>query len=87
MIYLVTFHTDDLNRRDGIIERIKGRGAWARITPTTWCIKSNSTTASALRNDLSDVLNDADRLFVVDISTSKWGSFCLPKEVTDWLNK
>lgn len=84
-IFLITFQVDNLDRRQPLIERIKNSGRWARIASTAWCIKSNSFSVNSLRDSLMRGLEDTDRLFVVDISNSNWGSYCLPNAVADWL--
>lgn len=84
-IFLITFQVDNLDRQQQLIERIKNSGRWARIASTAWCIKSNSYSASSLRDSLMIGIDANDRLFVVDITNSNWGSCRLPKTVTDWL--
>lgn len=86
-ILLITFQTQDDDRHSRIVAKIKERSAWARLTSTTWCVKVSGVSASSLRDDISSVMTAEDRLFIADISTSYWASYCIPQEVTDWLNK
>lgn len=86
-IFLVTFYTSNTAIKETIISSIKGYGAWARITPTTWCIKVNNLSAGEIRDKLSNTLTQEDRLFVVDITGANWGSYYLPKTVSGWLKE
>lgn len=86
-IFLITFMSSTPERQNDLIENIKRYNTWARITSTTWCIKADITDAGELRDRLSNNMNDSERLFVVDITRSNWGSFCLPRKVTNWLKE
>lgn len=86
-IFLIVFQTDSAERHSQVIGSIKSKGAWARITSTSWCVKSDSLSTTSLRDDLSRNLTNDDRLIVVDITNSYWGSYCLPSAVTDWLKE
>lgn len=81
---LVTFEVEE-NRRNTLIEQLKGLGSWARITANTWCVLSDDKNTVIIRDALKDAVRDAGRLFVVDVTDSAWASFRIPKEVTDWL--
>lgn len=84
--YLVLFQISDLERSGRLISRIKNHGAWARLAETAWCVRLEGYSASRLRDSLSQELIQGDRLFVVDISNSAWGSLFVPRVVTNWLN-
>lgn len=52
---------------DAVYEAIKGYGTWAKITESTWFIKTNETCAQ-VRNKLMKLMDDNDRLFVGELS-------------------
>lgn len=84
-MFLVSFFTSEENVRNSLVETIKRQGSWARITPTTWCIRADNITSAQLRDTLSN--NTDVRMFVVDITNSSWASFFLPQDVVDWLKR
>lgn len=81
---LVTFEVAE-DRRNSLIEQLKGLGSWARITANTWCVLSDDKNTVIIRDALKEAVGDNGRLFVVNITDSAWASYCIPKEVTDWL--
>jgi len=82
-LFLVTFAARE-QVQGQLVERIKKQGAWARITPFTWCIKTDNISTFQLRDILSEGLTN-EKLLVVDISNSSWASFFLPSNVANWL--
>lgn len=82
--FLVTFEIED-ELRPSLIEQLKRLGSWARITTNTWCVKSDDKNTVIIRDALKEAVGDNGRLFVVNITDSAWASYCIPKEVTDWL--
>lgn len=83
--YLIIFSLNE-NRSESIINRIKARWSWARITSTSWCVKTN-TGIYEIRDELSVGTTDSERILIVDISDSSWASRNLPKEVSKWLKE
>lgn len=86
-LFLITFQTSSQSRSEEIVKMIKNiSGLWARITPTTWCVKTdNQKETFTLRDEIGRILTKEDRLFVVDITNAAWGSYYLPTEVANWL--
>lgn len=82
--FLVTFEIED-ELRPSLIEQLKRLGSWARITANTWCVMSDDKNTVIIRDVLKKAVGDNGRLFVVNITDSAWASYCIPKEVTDWL--
>lgn len=82
--FLVTFEIED-ELRPSLIEQLKRLGSWARITTNTWCVMSDDKNTVIIRDALKEAVGDNGRLFVVNITDSAWASYCIPKEVTDWL--
>lgn len=76
---------EDSTRYKDVVADIKKQGAWARITPNTWCVKNSNLSAGEIRDEISHSFGASDRLFVVDITNSEWASYYLPKEVAQWL--
>lgn len=52
---------------DAVYEAIKGYGTWAKITESTWFIKTKETCAQ-VRDKLMRLMDDNDRLFVGELS-------------------
>lgn len=84
-MYLITISVNP-STKNSIINRIKNRWGWARISTDAWCIKTNNNIRE-IRDELSVELSESERIFVVDIKDSSWSSSNLPKEVTDWLKE
>lgn len=86
-LYLITFQMDSTERSHTMVNCIKEYGLWARVTLSTWYIKSENTTTAKIRDNLNSKcpLNDSERLMVVDITNSPWASYYLPREVAEWI--
>jgi hypothetical protein len=76
-------------RRQKMVEVIKSRGKWARITPTVWCLKVENNTSAEIRDflKLKYSINEDERVMVINITNSGWASYNLSKEVADWLKE
>lgn len=87
-LILISFNlADEPTHYREIVDNIKKLGAWARITPNTWCVKNSNLSAGEIRDEISSSFGPNDRLFVVDITNSEWASYYLPKEVAQWLKE
>lgn len=86
-IYLITFQMAEARRSESMVNCIKEYGLWARITPSTWCIKAANLTTAEIRDNLNSKmpLQNNERLMVVNMTNSPWASYYLPKEVAEWL--
>ena len=86
-IFLITFQMADEDRSRSMVNYIKEYGVWARITNTTWCIKTTDKTTADIRDNLNSkyALQNNERLMVVNITNSPWASYYLPKDVAEWL--
>ncbi len=84
--YMVTY---DLSqpRRDypRLGERIKAiSGTWALITESSWIVVSTSKSATVIRDDLIQAIDNDDSLFVAELTgATAWRG--LPAQRTDWL--
>ena len=59
---------------DALFEVIKGYDAWARVTESTWIVKS-SFTCSQIRNSLLSIVDSNDRIFVAELTgTAAWAN-------------
>ena len=87
--YLIIFQIPDESRRLTMINYIKEYGTWARITDNVWCIKNNGKTTAEIRDGFTAklTLQSTERLMVVNMTSSAWASYYLPKEVADWLKE
>lgn len=86
-LYLITFSIEDKGRNRSMIEYIKEYGQWARITPSSWCIKAEDLKTAEIRDNLNSKLplQEGERLMVLNITNSAWASYNVPKSVADWL--
>lgn len=86
-IFLIIFQMADDDRTSIMVNNIKEYGVWARITSTTWCIKTTDKTTADIRDNLNSKysLQNNERLMVVNITNSPWASYYLPKDVAEWL--
>lgn len=85
-VFIVSFYCGGFpNNEQKIVEKIKSWQLWARITKNTWCVKNDNLTAGTMRDELAKCLTTSDMVFVVEITNSAWGSYCLPSDVVNWL--
>ena len=61
----------DLNRPaqnyEGLIDKIKGYGAWWHHLDSTWLVKTSKTPVQ-IRDDLVRIIDQNDELLVMDVS-------------------
>lgn len=58
--------------------------AWARPLESIWIIKTTLTTAQ-VRDAATNFVDQNDKIFAVDITSSGWASRNIPDEVATWL--
>lgn len=56
---------------------------WARPVKSVWIIKSDKDVAQ-IRDEIKLTFDLNDKLIVVELS-GNWGTYNIPKEVTDWM--
>lgn len=88
-LYLITFEMNNPERSLRMVNCIKEYGLWARITGSTWYIKSENITTAEIRDNLNSKcpLNNTEKLMVVNITKSPWASYYMPKEVVEWIKE
>ena len=86
-IYVITFQMLTEERTARMVTLIKEQSSWARITDTTWCVKTEISKSSEMREWLANRVDiqRGERLIIINITHSAWASYNLPKEVADWL--
>lgn len=85
--YLITYQLDNSNNDYSLISRrIKSFPNWAKIFQRTWIIKTNRNIIR-VRDILTESINDAGRILIVDITSSDWAGNHLTDEVTDWMKE
>lgn len=62
--YIISYDLRKNRNYDGLYGAIKSYGTWAKITESTWAIKTSST-AVQVRDHLGSVTDKDDRIFVV----------------------
>lgn len=86
-ILLVTYELDNYqNDYSKISEKIKSYDGWAKPFNRTWLIRT-SKGASAVRDDLSRVIDGNGKILVVNITGSAWGSCNVSSNVNGWLHQ
>ncbi len=87
MIYLVTY---DLNspgqKHKEITERIENSGLpYAHILTTTWLVATKEHNANTIYDNLQDLLDKNDYLFVTAITPTDMQGF-LDEDMWNWIN-
>jgi hypothetical protein len=64
--FLITYdiHKGDSEQYRDLIDAIKAYRTWARVTESSWIVVTEDD-ASAIRDNLSQHMDDEDRLFVL----------------------
>lgn len=63
--YIISYDLNEKQNYDGLYNKIKDYKTWAKITESTWAIKTNNS-AVEVRDSLKQVIKDDDnRLFVI----------------------
>ncbi|MFJ5356496.1 CRISPR-associated protein Cas2 [Pectobacterium sp. CHL-2024] len=60
-------HEKNTENYNKLREKIKSFGKWARVVESTWIITSDKT-AKEIRDSLSEVISEDDRIFVTKSS-------------------
>ncbi len=66
-----------------LYDEIKALGEWQHPMESTWVVKSDKLTPSAIRERLMEKCDSNDSLFVIDITTSDYSGW-LPKTFWAW---
>jgi hypothetical protein len=78
----------DLNKSgqdyEKLIAYLKSHNSWARPVRNSFFVDTNLS-AGELRDGIKTVVDGNDSVMVVTVTGQGWGSFNVPKEVTDWL--
>jgi len=62
--YIISYDLRNNRNYDRLYEAIKSYGTWAKITESTWAVKTDSS-AVAVRDHLGSILDSDDRIFVI----------------------
>lgn len=72
------------HNREGLIQRIKASGKWARLTHNVYLVFPAVADPVALRDSLNTILVPGDRLYIgVAPPPSAWVG--LPEDVSKWI--
>lgn len=82
--YIVTYDLKNPeNNYEDLIKKIRSYKSWARLGDSSYVISTKQSVIS-IRNKLSDVLYNNDKLFVGKVNApAAW--YGLSEEVSDWL--
>ena len=69
--YIISYDLKDASDSDyeTLIDAIKGHGAWAHVTESTWAVLSEDN-QKQIRDRLGKLLPDGSRLFVIKSGTA-----------------
>lgn len=82
--FIISYDIPKGHDYDGLIERIKQYGTWARLTESTWAIVTRDS-ASIIRDTLNRFIPDGGRLIVVQsANVAAWNNTMCTNE---WLHK
>ena len=88
--FLIICHMSDTTRQLQMVNNIKEKRLWARISDNAWCIRvEDNVTTAEIRDYLNAhySINETERLIVINITKSAWASYNLPSEVANWLKE
>lgn len=82
--YIITYDLAEGGDYDTLADAIKAYGTWARITESTWAVRTELT-AREIRDDILPYLVEGSRLMVVRSGTEAawWRPLCK----SEWLKK
>ena len=80
--YIISYDLRKQRNYDALYEAIKSYGTWAKITESTWAIVTSSS-AVQIRDHLSSVVDNDDRLFVIKSGVEAAWKNAICK--TEWL--
>ena len=67
-----------------LIDYIKSYGTWAKPLYSEWFIKTNKTPA-VVRQEISNLIDNNDKVLVINVTGADWSSYNLSEEVTKWM--
>lgn len=67
-----------------LIQYIKSYPSWAKPLQSVWLVKTTKTVAQ-VRDEIKTKVDSNDKVLVIDVTKTGWGSFNLSKDVTDWM--
>ena len=62
--YIISYDLRKSRNYDGLYNAIKSYGTWAKVTESTWAVKTNSS-AVQVRDHLASTMDSDDRIFVI----------------------
>jgi len=83
-VILLKLLTAPIDRYIGLFAYIKTASTWAKLSKSTWIIKT-SRSASEIRDNISGKIGSRDSILVMKVSTNYWASNKISKKITDWL--
>jgi hypothetical protein len=65
-------------------DHLKSYGNWAKPLESVWLIRT-TLTAAKVRDAASNYVDQNDKIFAVDMTSSEWASLRIPDDVATWL--
>lgn len=85
--YIVTFELHNLastSAYSAFFSQLKSYTAWANPHVSVWLVKTDKS-VEQVRNELYVRMYNKDKLLVLDVTRSGWGSFNLSDVVNNWI--
>lgn len=84
-LYSITYDLSNPGRDyDTLSNAIKKYGSWWHQTGSVWLIFANNTSTAAIRDYLSQFMDQNDKLFIAKLS-GVWAAFGFTQEEYDWI--
>jgi len=60
--------------------------AYTKVLYSAWLIKTDES-CSEIRDEIKTIIDDNDRLFIVDVTGADWASYNISDNVTSWMKE
>jgi len=82
IIYKISAEVDE----SSIINQVKSNHNWAKVSDNCWMVVADKSSAN-VRDELKSAINGKGSILVINITNQGWGTFAMPKGLTDWMKE
>lgn len=83
-VYLVTYDLNNETNRPNIVGAIKKFGVWAKLSESSYAVKSSSTVGTIFKK-LKPLTDSDDQIYIINLSNPYTGYG--PEAVNKWLDE